>query len=103
MGAEARHGSVVEGRSLSSSSRLNAIERGKRMGAKKPTPRPCAVCKTIFVPAKESSKKPSRFCSDKCRSRSWREEQRPNVRLDRVELAIAELAARVMALEERGR
>lgn len=103
MDAEPRHAPAVEGQPLPPASRFNAVERNGKGIAKKPAPRPCSACQAIFAPLKESPKKPSKFCSDKCRSHSWRESQRPDVRLDRVDRQIADLTARVRALEERGR
>ncbi len=79
--------------SLPSPCRLNAYVRGQRPRAGKPGPRPCTACETIFTPAKENPDRPARFCSDKCRARSWRQ------RRDNESSRFAAIESRLSALE----
>jgi hypothetical protein len=94
MKPETLQAELPRGGVLPSPCRSNANVRGKRVSTRKPTARPCTFCQTIFTPLKEDPKKPAKYCSDKCRAHAWRDGQKSDVRLDRIEV-------RLTAIEEK--
>ena len=78
--------------------RSYAFECEKRIPGRKPAPRPCERCQAFFSPKRENPKEPARFCSSKCRTASWREEQKKDRRIEALTGRVSTLEIQVAEL-----
>jgi hypothetical protein len=93
-GREMSHEKTLATVPLAPNKRLYAFERGERPRTRKPAPRPCQRCETVFTPKREDPLKPAKFCNSKCRSAQWRDDKN-NAR------QIADILARLQVIESK--
>lgn len=99
-GGEVSHEKTLGTVPLASNKRLYAFERGERP-RRKPAPRPCQRCKTVFTPKYENPLKPARHCSPKCRAATWRDEQKKDRRIEILTGRIKAIESRLTAIESK--
>ena len=100
-GGKVSHEKTLESGSLAPNQRLYAFERAGRPQTRKPAPRPCEYCKTIFTPKYENPLKPARHCSPKCRAATWRDEQKKDRRIEALTDRVGKLESRISTIESK--